>query len=99
MVAEYDKLAADHGHSEAKLNHNRCFRLFSKWEPSDRSSDAVSHQTSIDHLFGIFQGFIKDSEPLDEDSRRLLRSFERLKTPTTISVSSELNGFWIQNAL
>jgi TPR repeat protein len=26
--SEYDKLAADHGHSEAKLNHYRCLRLF-----------------------------------------------------------------------
>jgi hypothetical protein len=83
MASEYYKFAADQGHSEAKLNFKRCLRLLDPWESPNRPSE-------------IFSGFLKDPKPSDEDSRRLLSSFEQLKTPTKIPVIS--NSFkvnWI----
>jgi hypothetical protein len=37
-------------------------------------------------LLGIFRDLLEDPEPLDADGRRLLSSFQRLKTPTEIPV-------------
>jgi serine/threonine protein kinase len=84
MAAEYYKFAADCGHSEAKLNHDRCLRLLGRWEGSNRSSEIVWHPPSFDRLTGIFRGFLDNPEPLDDDSRRLLNSFERLRVAATI---------------
>jgi TPR repeat protein len=89
MAAEYYKFAADCGHSEAKLNHNRCLRLLGGWEPSNRSSEIVSHPPPLDCLSEIFSGFLNNPKLLDNDSRQFLDSFERLKASTTISVISD----------
>jgi hypothetical protein len=86
MAAEYYKIAADRDHSEAKLNYRRCLRLLDRWEGSDRSSEAVSHSPSVDHLFDIFQAFLENPESLDDDCCLLLRSFESLKAKTEFSV-------------
>jgi serine/threonine protein kinase len=82
-------LAADRGHSEAKLNHNRCLRLLGQWEASDRSSETISHPPSLDCLSNLFRGFLENPEPLDDDGRWLLRSFERLKASTETPVISD----------
>jgi TPR repeat protein len=84
LAAEYYKFAADCGHSEAKLNHSRCLRLLDRWEPSDRSSESISHPPSFEYLSNIFHDFLQNPESLDEDGRQLLKSFERMKTPATI---------------
>jgi hypothetical protein len=90
LAAEYYKFAADRGHFEAKVNYGRCFRLLGRleWEGSDRSSDAVSHSPSVDCLANIFRDFLANPEPLDDDARRFLTSFERLRKPTDIPASS-----------
>jgi TPR repeat protein len=100
MAAQFYKFAADRGHSEAKFNHRRCLRLLGRWEPSDRSSDAVSHPPSVDRLTHIFRDFLQKPEPLDNDCRRLLNSFERLKAKTEVLVgltSSQVK--WIPNEI
>jgi hypothetical protein len=89
MASKYYKFASDCGHFEAKLNHSRCLRLLGQWEPPNRSSEIVSHPPSLEYLSDIFHDFLKDPNPLNDDSRRLLNSFERLKTPTTIPVISK----------
>jgi hypothetical protein len=88
MASEYYKFAADCGHSEAKLNHNRCLRLLDQWKPPDRSSEIVSHSPSVDYLSKIFVDFLKDPTPLNDDNRRLLNSFDKLRMPTAIPVIS-----------
>jgi TPR repeat protein len=90
LATQYYKFAADGGHSEAKLNHSRCLRLLGEWEPSDRSSEIVSHPPSLDHFFNLFRGFLENPEPLDDDGRRFLNSFERLRAPTEIPIISTL---------
>jgi hypothetical protein len=96
MAAEYYKFASDHGHSEAKLNHKRCLRLLGSWEPPDRSSDIVSHPPSVDFLCKLFGDFLENPKPLDDDDRRLLSSFDRLRTPTEMPViSRSLTVEWV----
>jgi serine/threonine protein kinase len=71
-----------------------------EWEGSDRSSDAVEHSPSIDYLSKIFKDFLANPEPLDDDARHFLTSFERLTKPTDIPiipVSSAIH--WISNEL
>jgi hypothetical protein len=100
MASEYYKFAADCGHSEAKLNHLRCLRLLGQWEPLDRSSEIVSHSPSVDRLSEIFRDFLQNPKPLNDDERRLLSSFERLRTPTTIPMISDSSGVeWILNEI
>jgi hypothetical protein len=89
MASKYYKFAADRGHSEAKLNHNRSLRLLGKWETPDRSFESVSHPSSVDCLSRIFSDFLKNPEPLNDDCRRLLNSFERLRAPMEIPVVSK----------
>jgi hypothetical protein len=72
----YCDFAADQGHSEAKLNHRHCIRLVDQWESPDHSSEILSHSSSVDYLFEISHDFLENPEPLDEDIRRLLSSFE-----------------------
>jgi serine/threonine protein kinase len=70
--------------------------LLDRWEGSNRSYEVVSHPPSLDRLSEIFRGFLENPEPLDDDGRRLLNSFEQLRTPTEIPVisnSSKVN--WI----
>jgi TPR repeat protein len=55
MAIKYYKFAADRGHSEAELNHNRCLRLLGEWEPPDRSSEIVSRPPSVDRLSELFR--------------------------------------------
>jgi TPR repeat protein len=96
MAAEYYKFASDHGHLEAKLNCDRCLHLLGSWEPPDRSSDFVSHPPSVDFLRKLFGDFLDNPEPLDDDRRQLLHSFDRLRTPTEIPViSPSLKVEWI----
>jgi TPR repeat protein len=100
LATEYYKFAADCGHSEAKLNHNRCLRLLDRWEPPDLSSEIVSHPPSLDRLFNLFSGLIENPEPLDDDNVRLLNSFERLRTPTEISIISDSSVIkWISDEI
>jgi hypothetical protein len=100
VATEFYKFAADRGHSEAKLNHNPCLRLLSGWEPPDRSSETISHPPSLDCLSNLFSAFIEHPELLDENSRRLLNSFERLKAPTEIPVISDWSVTkWIPNQI
>jgi TPR repeat protein len=100
MATEYYKFAADEGHSEAKLNYNRCLRLLGEWEPSDRSSEIVSHPPSFDHLSHIFRDFLNHPELLDADGRRLFNSFERLKAQSIIPIISNRSPVkWNPNEL
>jgi hypothetical protein len=89
LATKYYKFAADHDHSEAKLNHDRCLRLLGQWKPPDRSSEVVSHPQPVERLSHIFRDFLNNPEPLDDDGRRLLNSFERLRASTTIPVISD----------
>jgi TPR repeat protein len=84
MASEYYKFAADHCHSEAKLNYNRCFRLLGEWEPSDRSSEVISHPQTVDCLSDFFRDFLNNPEPLDDDGHRLLSFFEGLRASMAI---------------
>jgi TPR repeat protein len=84
MAAEYYGIAAERGHSEAKLNRARCMRLLGQWEPPDRSSESVSHPPSPDRLSEIFRSFLQNPEPLDDDGRRLLSSLQRMKTAASV---------------
>jgi TPR repeat protein len=79
LAAQFYQFAADRGHSEAKINHRRCLRLLDRWEPPDRSSDAVSHSPSLDPLADIFSDCLKDPEPLYDDEHRVFNSFEPLR--------------------
>jgi serine/threonine protein kinase len=100
LATEHYKFAADRGYSEAKLNHSRCLRLLGQYEPSDRSSEIVSHPPSLDRLSNLFRGFLENPEPLDDDGRRLLNSFERLKTPTAIPIILDPWGIkWIPDQI
>jgi serine/threonine protein kinase len=74
--------------------------VLDQWNPPDRSSEAVSHFTSIDCLSDIFRDFIENADPLDEEERRLLTSFEQLKAsviPSGIPVSTNVE--WIPDEL
>jgi hypothetical protein len=100
LAAQFYKFASDCGHSEAKQNYKRCLRLLGQWEVPDRSWEIVSHPPSVDHLFNIFHNFRQNPDRLDDDQRRLLNSFERLRSPTAILVisnSSEVK--WILDKL
>jgi TPR repeat protein len=86
MASEYYKFASDHGHSEAKLNHKRCLRLLSKWEPPDRSSDAISHPPNPNHLSAIIHDLLKIPGPFND--HRLLNIFQPLTIPIKIPLIS-----------
>jgi serine/threonine protein kinase len=74
--------------------------LLGEWEPSDRSSKIVSHPPSLDRLFKLFRGFLENPEPLDDDGRRFLNSFERLRSPTEISIISDLSPIkWVSDKI
>jgi TPR repeat protein len=73
------KFAADRGHSEARSNCSRCLPLLDRWEPSDHSSNAVSHSPSVNHCVGIFTGLTDNPELQRDDCRLLQRLFEPLK--------------------
>jgi hypothetical protein len=100
MAAQFYQFAADHGHSEAKLNHSRCLCLLGQWESPDHSSEIVSHSPSLDFLFDIFRGFLQNPEPLDDDGRRLLSSFQRLIAQTKIPIISDSSEVeWIPDEI
>jgi TPR repeat protein len=100
MASEYYKFAADQGHCEAKLNHDRCLRLLGQWKSSDRSSEVISHPQPVERLSHIFQDFLNNPEPLDEDGRRLLNSFEQLKASMEIPVISDSSTIeWIPDEI
>jgi TPR repeat protein len=99
LAAQYYKFAADQGHSEAKLNYNRCLRLLDQWEPPDRSSDAVSHPPSVDHLLDLFSTFLKNPEPLDDDECQLLTSFEELRKETPTPTIAQSDVKWIPDEI
>jgi hypothetical protein len=88
MGSEYYRFAADHGRPEAKFNYTHCLRLLGEWKLPERSSEVVSHPTSVDYLSEIFGHFLKKPEPLDDDGRRMLNSYDQLKAPTVIPIIS-----------
>jgi serine/threonine protein kinase len=74
--------------------------LLGEWKPSDRSSEIVSHPPSLDRLSNLFRGFLENPELLDDDGRRLLNSFDRLKARTEIRVISDSSVIkWISDQI
>jgi serine/threonine protein kinase len=74
--------------------------LLGRWEPSDRSSDSVSHPPSLDRLSEVFPPFLQNPDPLDDDGRRLLSSLRRMKNePAVPAIPTLVNPAWIPDEI